>query len=264
VRQYLNFYETIQEARMRLQGTVVLYDSHPYMVYHISDHHSDGIFRIYLMPLVEDEEKDYNYPNVEKVRYSQGEHAVGPFIDKWLEDHPRCALLRKMMNSPLFNKFRPFPIGMVNVGAKTYYVERQPLRKSEQGLTAQSIEATQIAIREVVPNRESKSIKSARRSDAIDIYSDEFGKAILGRYPSAQECLTNLVKSDILNNAVGFHRNFAFVRGPVDTIFLAYKTEIVGVVPFHNFELLKIGAKHRFYYEAIEDLNLFGAITIYQ
>ena len=53
---YLNFYETVTEANMRLRQTVVLYDNEPYHVLAISDHISKGEealkgeFRIYLAP----------------------------------------------------------------------------------------------------------------------------------------------------------------------------------------------------------------------
>jgi hypothetical protein len=51
-----------------------------------------------------------------------------------MAEHPAAGILRKQMNSPLFNKFRPYPLGMCNTkGQRAYYLERQPNRKTEQG-----------------------------------------------------------------------------------------------------------------------------------
>jgi hypothetical protein len=49
MQEHVNFYENIKEARMRLKGTIVLYEGIPYRVLAIADH-KGPVFRIYLNP----------------------------------------------------------------------------------------------------------------------------------------------------------------------------------------------------------------------
>lgn len=244
---------------MRLNRTIVVYDGNPYCVYYISDHKPDGIFRVYLYPVDIEHLKDVDctIPDVDQHIYQNGgdKSVAGKFLDDWLEKHPKTCFIRKQMNSPLFNKFRPFPIGMVNVnGGSVYYVARQPTRKTEQGLTQSSVDEARITL-----DNSSPYTKGGR--GYVNMYTPQFADTIRGKYPTAQECLTNLLDPDIQNNAAAFHREFALVRGPIGLIFLAYRTDIVGVLPMSNFETVTVGRQFKHIREVTEALNLFGHIA---
>lgn len=261
-----NFYENTQEAQMRLRSTVVLYDREPYHVLAITEHKPDGIFRIYLEPIgwsdVEDPTANRVYPSSIVDNYPPNWNGMGPALDAWLEtdEGKKSGILRKMMNSPLFNKFRPFPLGMINYGTSTYYVERQPTRKSEQGLTGSMLYETLLTTS--LPSKKNKGlVLGIGRYPVVSIYSKEMQRCIKGEYPSAEECLLNLSDPAVDNESAAFNRNFALVRGPCDLLFLAYKEDIVGVLPKCNFDLLRLGRDFGHCREVVESLSIFNSIT---
>lgn len=249
-----NFYETLKEALMRLKDTVVLYDGLPYIVGAITDHKPDGIYRVYLLPI--DGDKGQAYPDGLydlMQNYPQDYPTLGTELDKWMTNNPNVEVLRKHINSPLFNRFRPFPLGMCNVGKNCYYVERQPNRKSEQGLIASMMYQTLVSTANDLMKRTSAS---------VNITSKPFRDCILGEYPTAMDVLINLQDPEVENNAVGFHRQFALVRGPMDMLFLAYKTDVVGMLTQGDFSQIKIGREFIHTKEVIEGLGLFSDIIM--
>lgn len=250
-----NFYETIHETHMRLRGTFVLYDGEPYVVLCITNHRDDGIFRIYLEPIGNGENMLlYNNPDPPPInQYGSDDPALGVAMDKWMEKYPDTKIIRKMMNSPAFNKFRPFPLGMCNYQGRVFYLERQPNRKTEQGLTHSMVACQRVSL-DTTDNRK------GRLGQIVDLYGPGFRDCIMGVHPSAQECLDNLKDPEIINEAVAFHRQFAFVRGPLDMIFLAYKTDIVGVLPNRDLSVLRVGREFRHTREVIELLRTFDTI----
>lgn len=248
---YTNFYETVKEAVMRLRGTIVLYDKLPYYVMAIAGHHKDGIYRVYLDPVGEE---SHAVPSVED--YGPEHPLLGGYIDQWLDAHKDSPVLRKQMNSPLFDKFRPFPLGMCNIGKQCYYLERQPLRpKTEQGLTRGMVNESLISLGPVDYIRGSKG-------GNLQLMSPSMKACITGDHPGAKECLENLLSGDYENEAVAFHREFAFVKGPIGMIFLAYKSDIVGVLPKNNFDFCRLGEGFKHCREAVGDLRLFTNIVI--
>ena len=250
--EYPNFYETLKEASMRLRRTVVLYDGEPYEVMAITNHKPDGIFRVYLWPIGRHPEPERPQPQ----NYSPESASVGPYLDEWmLGAGKNSGLLRKMMNSPMFNKFRPYPLGMCNLkGEGAFYLERQPNRKSEQGLIGTMLYETPVS------TAVSRNNTMKRVGLTVSIYGEAFRQCVLGKYPSAAECLTNLTDPEVVNDAAAFSRSFAFVRGPLEMLFLFYKTDVVGLLPNGDFSLLKLGREFGFVREAIEELNLFQII----
>lgn len=244
---YPNFYENVKEANLRLRGTVVLYDGFPYYVAAIAGGHADGIFRVYMEPL--GDKMNCNSGNPMPVTMYPVEHtAIMQFFDEWMKANP-SPIIRKQMNSPLFNKFRPFPLGMVNTDGRTYYTERQPTRKTEQGLTMSMIQESRINISEQGPGRGS-----------VPFFSEVFRDAIIGVYPSPQECVNNLVDQNVMNDAVGFARHFALVRGPAQTIFLGHKSSVIGVLPDNNLSTVRLSKKAVHLKETVAELNLFNQI----
>lgn len=246
-----NVYENLKEAQFRLNGTIVMYDGIPYYVIAITSHKSDGIFRVYLDPINWDGTSLRSLPNYSD--YSPEDSRLGTYIDKWMDDNPKSLLIRKQMNSPKFNKFKPFQLGMCNYGTRTYYLERQPVRRHEQGLTRSSVSETRVTLDE--GRKESGGM-------SVEFYSNAFHACVLGQHPSAEDCMKNLLDSEVENEAGAFHRQFALVRGPIGMIFLAYKTHIIGVVPYGDFSKIKLGKNFPHTKEVVEGLGLFDNIVV--
>lgn len=250
--KYVNFYENLKEAKMRIEHTVVMYDGKPYYVLAVCDHKPDGIFRVYLDDLSSPAIDRYSDIPIHYAPAAIEDPSHGQMMDKWMEKRPNAGVIRKMMNSPLFNKFRPFPLGMCNYGKKTYYLERGPSRPhSQQGLTKTMLHATCID-----PSSGSKG------SIPLSLTSKELYRTIIGDYPTAKECLDALKDPTVLNTSVGFHRNFAFSRGPAGIIFLAYKTDIVGFLPERDLSSVVLDRSFAHTKEVVEDLSLFSSVLV--
>jgi hypothetical protein len=243
---HVNFYENLQEAHSRLLRTVVTYDNVPYLIQAICNHKEDGIFRVYMQEVgkVLDE-----FPNVD--RFPAEDPNLGKHIDKWMEDHPD-KFVRKMMNSPKFNRFRPFPLGMCNIGEGTYYLERTPARRREQGLTANSILGAVVSV---------NNLKAPTSRSPVNLMSGELRDTIKGDYPSVKDCLTNLNDPDVSNNAVGFHRYLALTRGPLDLTFLVHKQEVIGYVEGIDEPKVTLGRTFKQYRELVQETGAFASVN---
>lgn len=260
MKKYTNFYETIQEAQARLSGTVVMYDGEPFYVLAITNHMSDGVFRVWLWPMLDmNAPSKIENPTLKEIWSTTGGYlhnadGYAPHLDACLEKDPDCGMLRKQMDSPKFNRFRPFPLGMCNVGTQCYYVERQPIRPSmHQGLTKSGLYETLITAgsRRDAPTRLNKTVQ---------LISPELRDCILADHHSAFEALNALNNPKIANDAYGFSREFALVRGPMDLLFLAYRTDIIGVLPKRDFSLVNLGKEFQHCREVVEELELFYTI----
>lgn len=258
MKKYENFYETVKEAEMRLVNTIVLYDGEPYYVLAITDHKGDGIFRIYLDKLGFSDKglASRNISGIPYEYYDGNEDSRGKKMDEWLSANPDKGIIRKFMNSKGFNNYRPFPLGMFNWGGDTYYLERMPQRSTQQGLVASMLKVKLLDLSTAAGQRQT------RYTPNIPCYGAEMFDCIMGNYPDPQECLKNLTDPKIGNSAVGFHRNFALIRGPVDTLFLSYKEDPVGVLPDNDFSTLKLSKSFTHVREVVEGLQLFNSITI--
>jgi len=248
--QHRNFYETIGEARMRLDETVVLYDNVPYHVLCISDHNSDGIFRVYIDPVSDNGAPFHRHSPVPYTEPDEEDGSIGETMDSWLEtpQGKKSPVLRKMMNSPKFNKFRPFPIGMVNTDACSLYIERSPTRHTQQGLTGAGLSAVRCDL-------------AAKASTRVSTLLPGLYSAILGLYPDLDMTLTNLTDETVSNSSAAFHREFCLVRGPMNMLFLSYKGDIVGYLPYNNTEEVKIGSKFSYVKEVVDELSCFTKIS---
>jgi hypothetical protein len=256
--RYPNFYENLKEAQARLLHTVVLYDGMPYYVLAITDHKGDGIFRVYLSEIGRDKEsQELEQPFFNNSHNFPSQHSdLGPMMDELMEKHPTAKILRKYMNSSAFNNFRPFPLGMCNVGTQTYYLERQPIRPSmNQGLTKG-------AFTEALVTAGSRDANPKRFGDVVGLMSVEFRDCIVGNYVSAEEVLYNLRNPQIANDTHAFHREFALVRGPLEMLFLGYRADVIGILPNGDFSEIKLGRDFRYCREAVEELHLFGRVRV--
>lgn len=254
---YTNFYETIQEARMRLEETIVLYDGIPYHLLALGDHKSDGIFRAYLDPVVDDGVPYHRKINVPFNWCDEPEMSKGEKMDEWLESSngKKSPVIRKMLNSPKFNKFRPFPLGMLNTcKGRAIYVERAPTRHTQQGLTGSSLSGITFDLL-VEPGTMPKKLVSVSSCSA-GLYS-----TIMGLYPDVDDTMSKMTDDNIANSSTAFNREFAIVRGPMDLLFLSYKGEIVGFLPYRNTNEVKISYKFSYVKEAVDELSCFNKIS---
>lgn len=251
--EYPNFYENIPEAVKRLHNTIVLYDGEPHYVQAISGHRDDGIFRIYMNPLGSD-----GYCRVLD-HFHREDPTLGRELDKWLEsdEGKSSPIIQKQLNSPKFNKFRPYPLGMCNFDNKVYYLERVPNRKTEQGLISSMVVETPVS---AAPNSKPTFGLSGPRN--VDLWSNWFRMCIKGEYPDPDMCLQSLRDPEVTNDAAAFHREFALVRGPLDMMFLAYQQDIVGVMPLNDFSKVVIGKDRAYAKEVVQELGLFQNVNI--
>lgn len=250
---YVNFFETKKEADMRLRGTIVLYDGQPYYVLAVGDHFPDGVFRLYLDPISSTGMAIQNYHNLPNADHSTA--SMGALFDDFMTHNPSAPIIRKKMNSPKFNKFRPFPLGMCNMDSTVYYIERQPTRKSEQGLTQNMLH--------VLPITLSPHGNKPMPGPYFSTHSDDFRACILGDYPTPYACIAALKNPKVSNDAAAFHREFAFVRGPLDSLYLAYKGAVIGLLPNSDLAEVRLGKEFAYTREVVEGLNLFAKVSIH-
>lgn len=256
--QYPNFYETINEARMRLDETIVLYDGIPYHVLCVTDHKPDGIFRVYLDPVADDGKPFHRKTAVPYNWCDEPGMTKGQKMDEWLDSTTgkSSPILRKMMNSPKFNKFRPFPLGMLNCKGRAMYVERSPTRHTQQGLTGAGLNGLYFDVIDGSGSFSRPGGQTDVSSTCPGLYS-----TIMGIYPDVDLTLTNLTDDSISNTSTAFHREFAIVRGPMNLLFLAYKGEVIGYLPYSNTNEIKIGAKFSYVKEVVDELACFNKIS---
>lgn len=244
---------------MRLLNTIILYDGMPYYVVAICNHKPDGIFRMYLDPLRESGHMLVMEPPGSPKRppfdCAPKDHPqVGEQLDLWMSNNPGSGLERKMMNSPKFNKFRPFPLGMLNHGSKTSYVTRHPTRNIEQGLTKRALLGLPVTL-----------AAGARLDNVANHFmSPAMFSCIVGKYPDPKECFERLQDPDVSNDAVGFSRDFALARGPLETLFLSYRGDTVGFLPNRDSTRLRLGRKYPYLREACGELGIFDKIELSQ
>jgi hypothetical protein len=249
------YYENLEEATRRLLNTVVMYDGEPYTILSISERKPDGIFRIYLGS-IKGSPMGKNWPN-EYMNYHHGSAEQVAYLDKWIEEHKDGVILRKKANSPLFNKFRPFPLGMMNVNGRVQYLQRSPQRQIQQGLTRNAVTVKDVSLDSRV------NPYAPNGGYGGHLSGPEFYSCVKADHPSAKECFERLRDPNVENNAVAFHREFAFIRGPLDTLYLAYKADVIGLVtPEGNEPSVKIGRKFKHCKEVVQETGAFASVTV--
>lgn len=267
---YKNFYETINESRMRLKNTIVKYKDQFFYVIDVTDHKSDGKFRVYMDEIGHNRVgagRISGFPNLD----GYGPESAGNLLDSFLEANPDCGLVRKYADSRHFEKFRPFPLGNVNYEGTVIYTERTPLRNMHQGLRQEGVMSTKVdpVPAQYDPHAANKSRGAFSLGDMgrglvgnweVDFLSFQFKEMLLGAYPSYQEVVSNLRDPDVLNKGAAFHREFSLMRGPIDMLFLCYRHSGVGYIDNDN--ALILGSPHEFLKEQFTELGVFNSITI--
>lgn len=261
-----NFYETIQEARMRLKNTIVQYKDNFYFVLAIGDHMSDGKFRIYMDQL--------GYGSVGRNRLigfpSSEDYGTTDYftqLDNFLEKNPGSGVVRKFADSRHFQKFRPFPLGNVNQNGSVVYTERTPTRSIQQGLLVDAVLCTQVASVPVKLDPHKKKLRGISFGSEkpygnahVDLFGPFFYDMLMNRYPSYEEVVENLRDPEIMNSGCAFHRDYSIMRGPLDTLILCHKHCGVGMIDSNN--VVTIGNTHEFLKEEIAELGVFSGLNI--
>jgi len=244
--QYPNFFETIKEARMRLESTIVAYEGVPYHCITVGD--DDGqFFDLYLDPIERGKSMAVaTFSDIPIHWFDEpGEPSKSEKMREWLEKRPESGVFTKKANDPGFNKFRPFSLGMVNTNGLCLYTERAPTRNMQQGLTQQMIRQWAF---------------DPERSPHINYLSPEFKDMVIGDYPTPQECLDAVMDERCANVHAAFNRNFAFAEGDAGFLFLAYKRDIVGLLPHGDMSKLVLSTEYSYTKEVIDELELFETI----
>lgn len=255
--QFINFYENIPEARLRLLNTVVTYEGHPCYVHWIAPH-EDGRFRIYVELLGVNgygvgRDKFPNFP--ERPHYSESTYAEA--LDQWIAANTSSGVMRKFMSSAGFNKYRPFPLGNVNMNGEVIYTERRPTRQTIQGIRSDSVYCERVS---PSPSVDGGGPFPKISRVHVDIYSSEFVDCVMGNYPTYQEVIENLRSPSCGNSGAAFHREFSVMRGPLKTLFLCYQSEGVGIIGIGDGLILD--KDYEYLKEQIEELNVFPYINI--
>jgi hypothetical protein len=247
-----SFYENLQEANRRLTNTVVTYDGRPYTVLAITDHKPDRIFRVYgwdLKAKVSLPDALYDYP--------QGSNEWAAVVDKYLDQNPSFPLIRKHINAPAFNRFRPFPLGMMNAGkGRVKYWERTPLRHSEQGLTRNAI------IEHYLTLSPGPYGENGGRAYGGPLSGAEVADCITASHPSFEEVIKNLRDPEDNSEGAAFHRHFAVMKGPLEVLYLAYKTQVIGLIGEGEKPGVLIGRDFRHYKEVVEETKTFSFVRL--
>lgn len=216
-------YESVNDAQMRLQHTVVLYDGEPVYITGVSqvgpDDPKDDIYRVYAAPL--------------------------PFVPD--RNGNQKEAFRKFISSRKFD-LAPFPLGFMNKNDTTYYLSRQCKRQQKQGLSDNTIGVVDMS------SFEGKGKGLPRRAFTVSnlVTYPEFLDTIKGRYPSLEEA-TALLQGDA--NAVAFSRVFALVKDQDldDLIYLYHKTDKVGFILDGQ---LKLSKAARCLKEALQEVGI--------
>lgn len=217
-------YETLEEAEMRLNSTVVLYDGEPVYVSRIASaapgDPKPDIFRVYAQPLP---------------------------MDKLEGPNPR-EQFRKFISSKKFD-LSTFKMGFMNKDGKIYYCSRKPRRQYKQGISNNTLCCEEVTAGPVNPYMDPRPNLQLSKL----IYERCFVDMIKGVYPTFQDAVKLLENDD--TSAVAFSREYALVKDTdLDGLFYLYhKQDKVGFILNDQINLAK---KMKCLKEALVELGL--------
>lgn len=206
-----NFYDSQEEARFRLANTVVEYDGEAVYVSSV-ENHDDGVLRV----------KIVNMP-----------------LDAAVAGGGKAQ--RKLINSPKFRRFQTVKMGWCNHFengmTQASFVERTPVRRSKQGLSAEAYAASLPH-----PNRDGgRGLMRSSLSFNQAIHSVAFCEMVRGEYPTYEDTIKMLVN----NSSIAVSHDFLIQRSGEGLLRLWYKKDIVGTIVrgqiflFENFGYLR-------------------------
>ena len=231
-----NVYENLEEAQFRLSGSVVGYDGYPAYIHDVRAH-SDGIFRL----------------TITRLPLNGEGHAGAEDIGD--EDLPASKAVRKRIDSPKFNRFRPIQLGMMNLFDATgqitgrimrhaSYAVRIPVRRGSQGLKNESFDCRMLF------GGQRTQLNHAMKSEA-------FSEMSRNVYPTFDEAMDRLAP----DSSIAVTREFAVAMGADQIVSLYHKNTVSGLV--HRGTILLLPS-HTFLRESIiENPNLPNNIGEY-
>lgn len=186
-------FETLIDAKQRLEATVVLYDNEPVYISRVVEARADDpkphIFRVVSLPL--------------PLKRDMGNL-----------DNPE---FRKFISSKNFD-LSTIPLGFLNYKGQVFYCSRVPRRQYRQGISENTLNIEEVSIEKEKP--------TIRLSNLV--YEQVFVDMIKGKYPTFEECV-GLAQA---GGAAAFGRTFAVVQDEdLDgLLYLYHKTEKVGFI----------------------------------
>ena len=210
-------YETSEEVRFRLEGTVVLYDGDPVYISRVR------------VPEGENE--------IARVYYHELPLKRPGFGNEDLEG--QAGGIRKYLSSKKFD-LAPFKMGYMNYQGNAVFVSRTPVRQNKQGLAQHNTVFNDTRGRATDLLTFSRMIKC-----------QEFVDMIKGKYPSFKEVGELLGKDDV--SSVAISRSFAFlIDHDLEALVLIHKGTKCGIA-LKDDKGLKIPEKYKFLCEEMED-----------
>lgn len=221
-------FEHIDQARQRLEQTIVLYDGRGHYLHNVGS--EEGVQKAYVGELPWDFTK-----------------AKQKFKGIPLDD-------------PAFNKFQPFELGFVNLfdsdsgitnDFNTLFVFRRPIRSgARQGLSRDAVDGKYLQ----------GSFRAGSRLEGLDLFNQlapckSFADMLAGIYPSFTEVLDNLIPQ----SSIAFARNYALLTDKDGLVWVYRQLERIGLVNNKSKEFFLFSAK-KFLREEIQESGLFPNI----
>lgn len=210
-------YETVDEIKARLEGTVVMYDNQPVYIQKVS------------LPDREDADEK---KEIARVYFHELPLNVR-------EDAPAGGkAIRKFLSSKKFD-LTPFKMGYMNYKGNAVYVDRTPVRQYKQGLSAGTANMSDVT-----------GMPAQGISFSHLIASPSFVDMVHNKYPRFQDV------GDMIDNktkSVAISRNFAFmIDNDLEALFLYHKSIKCGF-SLRGDKALRIPPKFHFLREEMEE-----------
>lgn len=217
-------YEALEDARMRLKGTVVRYKGDPVYITEITPGNADEIHRVYYKEVPFNAPKPKPFRNMEEI----------------VADAELDAAKRKYISSKFFD-IEPFRMGYVNSPNRNgaFFCSRLPNRIQKQGLCGENFRAMDNFGVMVDFNT------FLNTKEVLEMIND--------RYPTFNQALAGLNKVP----SVAFSRNFALVKDAVipDLLYLYHKGEKVGMYNSAT-KFVSLGVKFQCLKESLNELGV--------
>jgi hypothetical protein len=217
-------YESVDDAKMRLRQTVVLYKGVPVLIKDVmKGEGKDDVLRVLFQELPLGREKvvrdDGVFDRAQKIVLGEDE------VQK-----------RKYISSKHFD-IAPFRMGYVNHKNGAFYCSRMPNRVQKQGLCGENF----------------KAVDNFGSAIPFNVFADckETPAMVANDYPSFEQAMQSLDKSP----AVAFHKDFCLVRDEVipQLVYLYHKGSKVGM---HSRGEISLGAKFSCLKESLGEMRL--------
>jgi len=210
-------FETLHDAKQRLEGTVVMYDNEP----------------VYITRVIE-AEPDEVKPDIFRV--------IATPLPLNMREDPRDLKFRKYISSGKFD-LATIPMGFLNYEGKALYCTRIPRRQYKQGISETTLSVESLGEKREYALNTPKLSRLVREKSFVEM--------IKGKYPSFAECILQAQNG----GSYAFSRHFAVsVDEDLDgLVYLYHKTEKVG---FIYEEKVKLAKTMRCLEEALRELDI--------